>query len=311
MLETGNRAVFLYLALLIGLSLAAPPVLGRERRIRDLTPDYSAFLTKAQRNPGDAQALWTRYYFLPNAALFRDVQCPGLASGKLARQDLADLLSLAPRMKEASTGLRHDLPEALARFEQTFPDNRWHGDIYIMVSLGCFDGRAQRIGGKPAMLLGTDVIARTGNTQPTVLLTHELFHLYHRQFFEPKGDPLWASLWTEGLATYASEALNPGATLEAMLLPTAMTQAVDRDRARLAAALSSHLDESGGRAETLYFRTDDRTEPVPPRSGYYLGLLTVRSLAEDGHTLKEMAHWDAATAEKHLRRALLDVEIAG
>ena len=280
---------------------------ARASRVHDLTPGYWRFLAKARRAPEAAQALWTRYYFVPNARILQDVQCPKLASGGLQPEDLRGLITLAPAMRAAGLSLARKLPGALARFDTAFPDNRWRGDIYVMVSLGCFDGRAQTIGGKPAMLLGPDVIARTGNSEPTVLLTHELFHLYHRQFFAPKGGPLWASLWTEGLATHASAVLSPGASLEALLLPRAMTEAVDRDRARLVADLTRHLDESGSRAETLYFRTDDRTEPVPPRAGYYLGLLAARRLAARGHSVATMAHWDAATAEAKLRQALAEL----
>lgn len=296
-----------FVTVLAWLCLAAAPASAERSRIHDLTPGFWTFLAKAQREPDAAQALWTRHYFRPNAAVLRDVECPGLASGSLSPQDLPALLSLTPTMRAAQASLTRDLPGALARFDRKFDDNSWHGDIYIMVSLGCFDGRAQSVGGKPAMLLGIDVIARTGNTEPTVLLTHELFHLYHRQFFKPEGNPLWARLWSEGLATYASDILNPDSSLEALLLPRTMTVAVDRDRARLAADLASHLDESGSRAETLYFRTDDRTEPVPPRAGYYLGLLAVRILASQGHSMSEPAHWDAPTAKVQLRRALAEL----
>ena len=40
---------------------------------------------------------------------------------------------------------------------------------------------------------------------------HELFHMYHRQFFQ-EGDRIYSSLWVEGLAVLAAEALNPHAT---------------------------------------------------------------------------------------------------
>lgn len=273
-------------------------------RLHDLMPSYWRFAAAATKHPEAAQQAWTRDYYAPNRAVLADLQCSLLASGKLPPARTAELARIEPGMRAATAALRRDLPGALARFDRALPDNRWHGDIYLLVSLGCFDGRAQSIGGKPAMLLGADVLAATGNRAPAVLLTHELFHLYHRQFFQPEGDPIWASLWSEGLATYASGELNPGASLEALLLPRALVDAVDKDRARLAADLAAHLDESGTRAETLYFRTDDRTEPVPPRAGYYLGLLAVRELAGKGYSLTDMAHWNAETARERVQQAL-------
>ncbi|MDX2209023.1 MAG: hypothetical protein SFV20_01545 [Sphingopyxis sp.] len=288
-------------------SMSGSTAAAKPSRVHNLMPDYWRFVAEAKRHTDAAQAAWTRYYFAPNRALLSDIQCPLLASGRFPADRLAALDKLAPAMRQATRTLRAKLPAALARFDHIFPDNRWHGDVHILVSLGCFDGRAQTIGGTPAMLLGTDVLAMTGNTAPTVLLSHEAFHLYHRQFFKSEGDPLWADLWSEGLATYASGEVNPGSSPEALLLPRAMTEAVDRDRARLVADLTSHLDDSKTRAETLYFTTDDRTEPVPPRAGYYLGLLAVRELASKGYSLAEMAHWNAATTRERVRQALAAV----
>lgn len=275
------------------------------QRVHDLTPGYWKFLAEAKRSPFQVQQAWTRHYFGPNRKVLAYVQCPLLASGRLPLSGAVQGIWFESTMRQATIALRKTLPQALRRLRTRFPDNTWRGDIYIMSSLGCFAGRAQSVNGRQAMLLGIDVIASTGNTNPTVLLTHELFHLYHQQFFKPTADPLWAKLWSEGLATYASETLNPGATLKALALPDDMVKAVDRDRARLVADLASHLNERDSRAVTLYFRTDRRTEPVPPKAGYYLGLLVVRLLVSQGHNVTEMAHWNAAMAETQVRQSLL------
>lgn len=297
---------------LLGLALAmsAEAAATTQSRVRNLMPDYWRFLDRAKQMPAGSQQAWTQYYFKPNQKILADVQCPTLASGRLPVSG-SQLARLESSMRRASATLSVTMPAALERFDRYFPDNAWRGNIYIMSSLGCFDGRAQSIAGQPVMLLGIDVIASTDNPDPAVLLTHELFHLYHRQHFKPQNDRLWVSLWSEGLATYASEVLNPGASTKALLLPGALMDAVDRDRAKLVADLASKLDESNGRAETLYFRTDDRTEPVPPRAGYYLGLLVARAIAAQGYDLRTMARWDALTAEPLIRSALLGLQGSG
>lgn len=46
-------------------------------------------------------------------------------------------------------------------------------------------------------------------------LQHELFHRYHRQFFDFEGSsgyPLWTTLWAEGMASCVAELLNPSAS---------------------------------------------------------------------------------------------------
>ena len=66
-----------------------------------------------------------------------------------------------------------------------------------------------------------------------VFFAHELFHRYHYQaagFSDDLADrqPIWRTLWAEGLTSYASKVLTPGASeREALMLPSDLA-----DRAR-------------------------------------------------------------------------------
>lgn len=294
------------LAPILAWALLTPGAVSAQRAtpITDLTPDFWRFYEAAASNPAGAPTAWRDLYYGPNSAILAQVNCPPLAGGTLPETQWRASQRLAPHMREASAVIARALPEGLDLFGRTFPEFRWGGRVYVMWSAFCFDGRAQIINGEPSILLGVDVLASTGNRNATALVLHELFHVHHGATFAPDRRRLWHSLWREGLATYAARTLAPKASLKEQLLPPELIAAVDKDRARLAADLLTRLDDEGGRAQTLYFRTDDRTEPVPPRAGYYLGLLVAEQLAASGNDLATMTKWDAETAGSRVRHAL-------
>jgi hypothetical protein len=75
-----------------------------------------------------------------------------------------------------------------------------------------------------SLLIGLDGLARFHGTDAplAVILSHEFFHLYHFQVNplpkNPDDLPLYRLLWQEGLAVYASQQLNTGASLADVLL---------------------------------------------------------------------------------------------
>jgi hypothetical protein len=112
----------------------------------------------------------------------------------------------------------------LLRRGLVFPDlDRSRLKVYPMLSLFRFDGKVPD-DNPHILLLGVDGIAgfHGANFPVRVLLSHELFHLYHFQVNpvpKPVNElPLYRQVWQEGLATYVSEQLNPNAPLEDMLL---------------------------------------------------------------------------------------------
>jgi hypothetical protein len=90
--------------------------------------------------------------------------------------------------------LPQKLTVAQSRFLEMFPDMQWAGDIYVMASGYCFDGRAQLIQGRSAVLFGVDVMVHFGEQELVPIMDHELFHRYHHDFFDFEGSsgyPLW------------------------------------------------------------------------------------------------------------------------
>jgi len=177
-----------------------------------------------------------------------------------------------------------------------------------MASGYCFNGRAQTIQGRGAILFGMDATVALGQKDMTPGMTHELFHRYHMQFFDFQGSqnyPLWTVLWGEGMAQYVAELLNPAAS-EADLshLPAGMVQQVDAKRQELAADFLKRFSSTEELDAKIYFNDIRSKDPfVPPRAGYQLGVLVARELAKR-NSIQTMAHWSQKEARPKIQAAL-------
>ena len=284
-------------------------------RIHDLMPDFWKFWAAAQGQPVSRQAeLWQTIYVNPHRALFDDLAaaCREEYDPAWARAHyFPDLPKIVPGMHAADSDLPPKLSAARQHFLRMFPDMRWSGDVYLMASAYCFNGRAQTIAGHEAILLGIDTRVALGQKDPIPDMTHELFHRYHYQFFDFKpssGYPLWTTLWAEGMALYVAERLNPKASdADLSLFPIGMPRRVDGRRQELAAdflKVFSATDEADARK---WFNDDDSKDPViPARAGYELGALVAREIAQR-YSIQTMAHWSRSQAQPRIRAALLSI----
>ena len=153
-----------------------------------------------------------------------------------------------------------------------------------MLSLFRFDGKVP--GDNPhILLLGVDGIAgfHGANFPVRVLLSHELFHLYHFQVNpvpKPVNElPLYRQVWQEGLATYVSEQLNPNAPLEDILLDPRLAREGPTLIPTFARRILPQLETADDSiaAEYLSYR---RNSELPSRMGYLIGLEIAKSLAK-------------------------------
>jgi hypothetical protein len=286
--------------------------LGGNVRIHDLMPDFWLFWNAA-KNESPLQQLesWRSLYIQPNAALFADLAAP-CAKHFSDRSLETDYFPTLPQFISEIHSLQQAMPgivaDARQRIQKAFPDMAWSGDIYIMASAECFNGRSQQIGGSNALLLGLDDIAEEHETNLPPLLDHELFHRYQHAFFlfEPERDePLWVRLWAEGMATYVARRLNPSATEQDTLWITEpVMKELKHRRAMLAADFLSRFSSESQHDAAVYFLDDRSQDPnIPPRTGYFLGLEVAEQLATR-YPPQQMAHWDRTQAETHIREAL-------
>jgi len=213
---------------------------------------------------------------------------------------------------ELVTRLRHLVERTQASFAKL---NGFRCDfpIYLTDSLGQFDGAGRIVDGRRSLVLGVDTLdAEQDRISLRVFLAHEIFHRYHFMvggFSDDAADrqPLWRTLWAEGLATYASRTLNPGATIgQALMLPTDLAKRAAPLTPQIAADMLSHLDEVNPDVYRTYFTYGNKAvtaRGLPWRSGYYVGYLVAARLARR-HTLSALAHLPPRRVHMMVRVAL-------
>lgn len=191
--------------------------------------------------------------------------------------------ALRERYLAAAGAFRAAFDRGSARFRTFFPDYRRDMPAYVLHSMGEMDGGTREIDGHTVLVFGTDVIARIHDTDTIgPFLDHELFHVYHARFF-PECDPIWCALWTEGLATYVAERMNPGATQRQLLLtfPQPIAEAVDPRLAEAVCLTRSKLESTDPDDYRRFFQASPSEGPFPPRFGYYIGYLVAKRIGAE------------------------------
>ena len=219
-----------------------------------------------------------------------------------------------PRVEEVRRTLDADLQDAAVQFRKTFPGFVATRPVSVVCSLGAFDGGTRKVEGASMLLFGPDVIAairpRGFNLRP--FLEHELFHVHHEALHPDAPDTVGGSLWEEGLATYVSAALNPGATPDEISLPEALVAESTPRLTELASRLLAHLDDpsSGPVYRQFFYGSTEKTAEVPPRSGYVVGW-RIAETAGRTRSLAQLAAMSPAESRTLVERGLRDLARAG
>jgi hypothetical protein len=239
--------------------------------------------------------------------------------GFLTRDELDAAIPLAiseahshPEPMQAMTrSIIAQLSAMVRRFQHTFPDFQCDFPIYLAPSLGKLDGAGRIIHHKVALIIGVDQASQEYSAAKLpIFLSHELFHRYHQQvagFSDDEGDraPIWLALWAEGLATYVSMRLTPGATLqEALILPNDLIEQARPRLRQLVPEIRMHLEDRDPVIFAEFFKYHRQAAVVPSRVGYYIGALIAQVLNNE-RSLFELAHTSHADVEK-LERQTLD-----
>jgi uncharacterized protein YjaZ len=193
-------------------------------------------------------------------------------------------------------------------FARVFPDFRCNFTVYLADSLGQLDGAGRVVDGRPAMVIGIGSLEQElPHLSLPVFFNHEFFHRYHFEAAGFSDDPaenqeIWRALWAEGLATYVSKALTPGATTADALISRHLEERARPLMPQLAADLLAGMDRIDTELFDEYFTSGPTAgrHGLPARSGYYVGYVVAGRLAEH-HSLAALAH---------LRGAALHAEIA-
>ncbi|MFZ6647661.1 hypothetical protein ACO0LO_18200 [Undibacterium sp. TJN25] len=223
-----------------------------------------------------AQALLDGF-FLPQQELMSG------AGVKVSLKQVAGWLKKFDPMADDVRALSATVPSAYARQLERFcaalPDfDSAAAPVYFMPSLFQFDGHLQPWKGVLPLFVGLDGIVYYHGAQAdlTVLLNHEMFHLYQGQknpamMLDP-APPIYVNLWMEGVATYMSQLLTPGATRLHVLLDDAHLAAAGPAMMRtIATDLLQHLDSNSDADMERFFSIGYHGD-IPARGGYLIGL---------------------------------------
>ncbi|HEX2816379.1 MAG TPA: hypothetical protein VHN39_08295 [Phenylobacterium sp.] len=265
-----------------------PPKPDAPLQLIDLTPAFATAWARAQTLPEDERVAAFDSDFAHLLPGFYD---PARFDTPAARDRygprLLKQLNAFPTQRagieDVSRRFSGMFAPALASFEARFGPMTGYPPVYLVHSLGEFDGGTRDLTDGSRLLFGADLIARihTGDHAIQPFFHHELFHILHARSFKGCGQ-VWCSLWTEGLAVYVASQLNPSATDEALLLtlPEPIRPAVEKDRAAAVCAVTQRL-ESTDPADYAGLFTFSRLSPsLPPRFGYYVGYLVAQELGK-------------------------------
>jgi hypothetical protein len=260
--------------------------------VHDLIPDLVNFLQIAPLKEVDRAKLFKQMVIRPHPEVYDRPQVFKTDPGTLQKY-LAELGEYLPAIENIHRRFIEQRASIQAKFLGTFPGfNTSRARIYLMLSLFRFDGKIPH--DNPHMLLlGLDGLAKFHGTNVhlPVILSHELFHLYHFQVnplpLDADQIELYRLIWQEGLATYVSQVLNPDASLADVLLDPRLAEEGPKYIPMLAhdllAQLKSKDDETAARY--LSYR---RGGQIPARMGYLIGYEIAKRTAA-AHPLTELA----------------------
>lgn len=199
-----------------------------------------------------------------------------------------------PLMRKLSSQVQSEVKPALRRFMKIFPDFNTNAiTIYFMPSFKHFNGAAYRLNnGHTAVMFGPDGIAAYVGKKANlaVLVSHELFHAYHRQVTPAifNQEKLYASLWGEGLAEYVSSRINPEAP-KAEVFSSPQLSAANTALVQQIADAFLAVFYSTNHSDHYKFFNVGYNGKLPTRSGYLLGYKVCKRIGRH-YTLKQMAH---------------------
>jgi hypothetical protein len=264
--------------------------------LTDLTDEYANFFDRTQGMETPARVAAFKAEMNPYFPGFYDTErVSGFITAErydgLIATSFENFPALRERYERTSATFESMIEPARVSFEAAFPDVEPIGQIYLLNSVGEMDGGQRTVNGRNYLVFGADVMARLYQPgQERAFFHHELFHVYHSQFFKDC-DEVWCGVWREGLATYVAHQLNPNATdLELLLTsPRPIRPEVDADPPRAICAVRALLHSESNDDMGALLRGGRNLEGLPPRVGDYIGYLAAR---EAGRTRmpQQLAH---------------------
>ena len=288
---------------------AEPPT-----KVKNLMPEFWAFQDEVPTLER-ADRILRRFrdgVIEPNRDIYSKAEFKDATTDEALLTYLQGLGPDLPAMRTLSDGLEARTRQVLERFKRQFP--RFDGKLTIVFlpTFNRFDGRFTRLLEEPVVLLGPDAIARSRNDSADfeVVLAHEIFHAHHARMnsslYRDEAMPLYARIWIEGLATYASEQVNPQAT-SAQLIGDAATPA-DRGPMGPMADMVRNSFDSMDPNEQSKFLTYTAATGVPGRAGHVVGYEVAKGLAAK-YSLNDLTGLRGGKLRTLMRRQLDEMSV--
>ncbi|HET7863841.1 MAG TPA: hypothetical protein VFL86_05480 [Burkholderiaceae bacterium] len=252
----------------------------------DLMPNFwhTYDAGRALQMPERAEGL-RREFFEPHADTYRQAGSKLPDDAAIGRW-LASFDGIAPSVRDMHHRFAHELARHSAAFRIALPDfDPQRSPIYLLPSMDRFDAHLEpHANGLPLFFAPDGIVRYHGaGADLSVLFTHEIFHCYQGQMnpgmTQDTRAPVYVNLWVEGGATYASERLNPQASLHHVLLDDdVLLREGPGTATRVAKALLDRIDATDDATLNSFFSMGWRG-PWPARAGYYVGLLVARDWA--------------------------------
>jgi hypothetical protein len=245
----------------------------------DLFPPFFQFWKESNGLTQNARAeRFLAMVIQPHLDLFEGFTGP--ISAERATRYLSQVEPLVPSIDALHSWVTKEFDKKTAAFQKELPDFQWRGSVVFMPNLFVFNAGGGSIAGKDFLVFGLDTIARIDGPYAdlSVLITHELFHVYHGSLHPEWGGqsrgnniPLYRLVWGEGLATYASQQLNPQADVATILGSPTLASSCEKLLKPLARLLVENLDASEKTPFMEWMSGQVRSSDVPVRAGYYFG----------------------------------------
>ena len=233
----------------------APQDRAAAPNVTDLMPAFWSCWEQAEKKtPAEQVRLLKEVAIAPHHDFYEKVI--GIPSDDRLQEILATLTPSIPALRRIDGEFKDQLPKGFASFLAAFPDMDAGLPIYLGPSLFTSSGQSRDLDGRTIVFYGLDVMAvvLSDVTNHVPDIHHEMFHAYHWQrnpemreagkdaFEKTRTSPMYYDLWSEGLALYAVQKLNPEAPLSLVLASKALPEEGPKVLRRVAGELRQRLD---------------------------------------------------------------------
>ncbi len=265
-------------------------------RIHNMAPDFIEYWGRVKEKSLPEQVSVLKSDFSPKFPEFYNYKIEKWKKvGRTPDEELGKTLKEYPQIEadfiKKTNEITTNLSSTMDSFLKSVPGLNKDFDVYITHSFGDMDGGTRKIGDKVYFILGIDGMVKyhKGFNSEIPFFHHELFHVYHGQYL-PEDQVMWIALWAEGLATYASEKLNPDASMKDLMLdlPEGMVSRIDKNLDYHWADLTKKMTSRSDADYEAYFLMSSKDKKIVPRAGYYLGYLIAKEIGKT-KSVPEMA----------------------